>query len=34
MTTYRCSCAEIVSVLARHPVPMPEQARALFAPGQ
>lgn len=32
--SFCCSCAEIVTVLARHPVPMPEQARALFAPGQ
>lgn len=32
--SFCCSCAEIVAVAARHPVPMPEQARRVFAPGQ
>lgn len=32
--SFCCSCAEVVAVVAQHPVPMPEQARALFAPGQ
>lgn len=32
--SFHCSCAEVVAVAARHPVPMPEQARALLSPGQ
>lgn len=32
--SFCCSCAEVIAVIARHPVPMPEQARRLFAPGQ
>jgi hypothetical protein len=31
--SFTCSCAEIVAVLATHPVPMPEQARRLFPTG-
>jgi hypothetical protein len=29
--SFHCSCAEVVTVLAEHPVPMPERAR-LFMP--
>jgi hypothetical protein len=32
--SFQCSCAEVVAVLAEHPVPMPEQARALLPSAQ
>jgi hypothetical protein len=28
--SFHCSCAEVVAVLAEHPVPMPERARGLL----
>ena len=31
--SFTCSCAEVVAVLARHPVPMPQKAAALFPMG-
>lgn len=31
--SFTCSCAEVVAVLARHPVAMPQQAAALFPMG-
>lgn len=31
--SFTCSCAEVVAVLARHPVPMPQQAAVLFPMG-
>lgn len=31
--SYHCSCAEVVAVLARHPVPMPPQAARIFPMG-
>lgn len=32
--SFHCSCAEVVAVLATHPVPMPEQARGLLSAAQ
>jgi hypothetical protein len=31
--SFTCPCAEIVAVLARHPVPMPQEAAVLFPMG-
>jgi hypothetical protein len=31
-SSFHCSCAEVVAVVAEHPVPMPERARVLFSP--
>lgn len=31
--SFTCSCAEIVAVLARHPVPMPQEAARVFPMG-
>ena len=32
--SFTCSCAEVVAVVARHPVPMPDRARVLLPPVQ
>lgn len=32
--SFHCSCAEVVAVLAEHPVPMPERARQLLPAAQ
>jgi len=32
--SFQCSCAEVVAVLAEHPVPMPERARGLLPAAQ
>lgn len=32
--SFHCSCAEVVAVVAEHPVPMPERARVLLPAAQ
>lgn len=32
-SSFHCSCAEVVAVVARHPVPMPAEAARLFPMG-